>query len=570
MAKGLKVYLSLLFIFLPMYLSAQATQFIIESFQIDLNDLEANRNPVYDANDNKCALIKVRTDLGGITFSSNNGIVDQKKVLTEYWIYVSSDEKRLNVYKDGFLPLNFDMPLSLEESKVYTFYITTSKRYSIIIQTDPKNAIVKLDNNVVSAPNISNVNPGTHTLRIELDGYMPIEDTITVEEGNIFFNYSMDKMEPVVATFNSNPSGATIIINNEYKGQTPKQLFLYPGKNQLHLDKEFYSSIKEEITISKDLPNDFNYELQINTAHIGVYTFPGNAEVFLNGNKIIERTKIEGGEHIVEVKLNKYYDEKKVVYVRGGADTVLTISLRPILGNLQFTVNPVDADVELYKEEELFSEWTGAKRIEDMQIGSYKLIVDAKRYKKIEQEFEIKENTTEDIYIDLTGGKQIERQKVDAGKQTAKKGKMPSVALSMAFPGLGQFYSGHKARGYIYSIAGLGAAAATVYFNSEFSEMNNNYKNSVTDYDNAVSLADISDYRTKMDNNYNDLKAINKNRQICFLSFASIYGINLIDALIFGEKREKILIGKKLNDKNIYFQTTPVYGGLGIQLTYKF
>ena len=175
MAKGFKIYFILLLLCLPLIVSAQATQFIVESFQLDINDLEANRNPVYDANDNKCALIKVRTDLTGITFSSNNGIVEQKKVLTEYWIYVSFDEKRLNVYKDGFLPLNYDIPVSMEASKVYTFNITTSKRYSIVIQTDPKNAIVKLDNKQVPAPNVSNVNPGVHTLRIELDGFMPVE-----------------------------------------------------------------------------------------------------------------------------------------------------------------------------------------------------------------------------------------------------------------------------------------------------------------------------------------------------------------------------------------------------------
>ena len=76
----MKIYLLFLFFCLPVYLSAQATQFIVESFQLDLNDLEANRNPVFDANDKKCALIKVRTDLSNITFSSNNGIVEQKMV----------------------------------------------------------------------------------------------------------------------------------------------------------------------------------------------------------------------------------------------------------------------------------------------------------------------------------------------------------------------------------------------------------------------------------------------------------------------------------------------------------
>jgi len=571
MAKGFKIYFFLLLLFIPLIVTPQATQFIVESFQLDINDLEANRSPVYDANDNKCALIKVRTDLTDLTFSSNNGIVEQKKVLTEYWIYVSFDEKRLNIYKDGFLPLNYDIPVSMEESKVYTFYITTSKRYSIVIQTEPKDAIVKIDNKKVTTPNVSNVNPGSHIIKIETIGYMPVEDTIKVGEGSIYFNYTLDKLEPVLATFNSIPSGATIIINNEYKGQTPKQLFLYPGKNQLNLDKEFYTVIKKEITIYKDSSNDFNYELQLNTAYLGIYTFPGNAEVFLDGNKIIEKTKIEGGEHIVEVKLDKYYTEKKVVNIRGGADTVLTISLRPIVGNLQFTVNPVDADVELYKEDELYSEWTGAKRIEKIQIGNYKAVVDAKRYRKIEQEINIKENTTEDIYVDLTRGKQIETQKPDADNQATNKGKLPSIALSIAFPGLGQFYSGHTTRALIYSISGLGAAGATYYFNSEFTKKLNKYNTSKKAYSSSTTIEEISIARKDMFDDYDALNKINEYRKIVAISFATIYGISLFDAIFFGGKKEQIVIGKKINNNiKLHIQPDPLYGGIGLKMKYSF
>ena len=236
----MKIYLLFLFFCLPVYLSAQATQFIVESFQLDLNDLEANRNPVFDANDKKCALIKVRTDLSNITFSSNNGIVEQKMVLTEYWIYVSYDEKKLNVYKDGFLPLNFDIPVSLEESKVYTFYITTSKRFSIVIQTDPKDAQISFDSILLKEPNIGNINPGNHIVKIELDGFLPIIDTVYVDEANIFFSYIMEKKDLVLVTITSEPPGSALIINNNYKGLTPKQLFLYPNKYQLNLSKEFF------------------------------------------------------------------------------------------------------------------------------------------------------------------------------------------------------------------------------------------------------------------------------------------------------------------------------------------
>ncbi len=555
----MRIYLVLLFICIPIFLSAQATQFVIESFQLDLNDLEANRNPVLDANDKKCALIKIRTDLSDITFSSNNGIVEQKKVLTEYWVYVSFDEKRLNVYKEGFLPLNFDIPISLEESKVYTFYITTNKKYSIVIQTEPKDALISLDNTIAKSPNIANVIPGRHTLKIERDGFLTINDTINVDDGRIFFSYTMDKQEPQVVTITSDPTGSAIVINSEYKGQTPKQLFLYPGKYQLQLSKEFHEGVKEEITIINKAANNFNYTLYTNISYISVYTFPSDAQVFIDGNRALEKLKIEGGDHLVEVKRNLYYTEKKMVNIRGGIDTILTINLLPKLGNLQFTVNPIDANVQLYKDEKMINSWTGANRIEKMQIGIYTLIVDAKKYKKIERQIAIKENVTEDIFIDL------------GEKQTSDKGKLAAVGMSAVIPGLGQFYSGQKVKAGIYALTGLGAGAMFYYYNSQFNKTLNTYNNSITAYENSKLIEDIDKTRKEMDANYDKLKKIDKSRNIFVYSFAALYGINLIDAMISGGSKKQLIIGREFKNKNFFsIQPTNFYGGLGVQIKYRF
>jgi len=555
----MKLYFLFLLICLPVWLSAQATQFVVESFQMDLNDLEANRNPVFDVNDKKCALIKVRTDLGNITFSSNNGIVEQKMVLTEYWIYVSFDEKKLNIYKEGFIPLNYEIPVSLEESKVYTLYITSNKRFSIVIQTEPKDAIVRLDNNLIQEPNIKNISPGRHVVKIERDGYLPVNDTIDVSDGHIFFSYSMEKKELELVTITSEPDGAAIIVDNEYKGFTPKQLFMFPGKYNIQISKEFYQGIKEEITVQGNIQNDFNYILRSSVSYIDIKSYPVEAVALLDGKALLGKTKIDAGEHFIEVKSDLYYPQKRLVDIPQGVDTLIIMSLQPILGNLQFTVNPINTYIELYYREQLYKNWTGAKRLEKLLIGDYTLIADAPKFKKVEKQITIKENETLELFIDFAQEQRLGR-----------KGGMKAFALSAILPGLGQYYSGHNFKSVVYSLSCIGMGAMTLGYNSKFNKTYEEYQQAKVAYNNAVSLTEIEQNRKEMYDSYDDLQQINKSRQIFFVSFAALYGLNLFDAYFLGKVKERKISGLEKNKSNLNIEPVHFYGGLGMQIRYSF
>ncbi len=555
----MKTFLIILIINIPILLFGQGTQFIVESFQLDLNDLEANRNPVLDVNDKKCALIKIRTDLGDITVSSNNGIVEQKKVLTEYWVYVSFDEKKVNFYKNGFLPLNYDLPLSLEESKVYTLYLTSNKRYSIIIQTEPRDAAVTFDNNKISEPGISNVSPGKHIVKIKSDGYLPVNDTIVVGEGNIFFSYTLQKMELTMVTITSDPSGSAIIVNNEFKGTTPRQLFLFPGSYDLQVNKEFYKGIKQNINVKLNADNTFNYILLSNTSQIGVFTFPNDAQAYLDGKLITEKLKIEGGEHLLETKKNLYLTDKRIIRIRAGVDTTITITLKPIMGNLQVSVNPLDATSKLFRNDVLINTWSGAKRIEDLQIGGYRLEVDAKKHRKVEKMVQIKENATEEIYIDLS-----------AERMMSRKGKLAAVGLSALIPGLGQYYSGSNLRGTIYSVTGVGTGVLALYYHLEFNKALSSYSVAKTAYDNAVLINEVSNARTKMYSDYDNLVKYNKMRQLLLVSCASVYGLNLVDAILFGRKKDNSTASRNEKKNDLEINPITLGNGLGLHLSYTF
>ena len=80
-----------------------------------------------------------------------------------------------------------------------------------------------------------------------------------------------------------------------------------------------------------------------------------------------------------------YYTNKRIVNIGSGNDTIITVSLLAKMGKFQFTVNPLTAEGKLFRNEILMNSWTGAKRIENLQIGLYSLVVDAKKYRKVEK-----------------------------------------------------------------------------------------------------------------------------------------------------------------------------------------
>ena len=178
-----------------------ADEFVVKSFKETSHDITARKNPRKDVNDELCALIKVRTDLDGLHFNSNIGIegdIDFKG--GEYRIYVSPGERQLQIMKDGFIKLSYSIPVKIKSSTVYVMEVTNKYKNDIAgaetlpvtIRFIPNDALLFIDDKPVTG-NTHNLAPGKHTLRIEKDGYEEKEETITIDEKNVFFEWQLNK-----------------------------------------------------------------------------------------------------------------------------------------------------------------------------------------------------------------------------------------------------------------------------------------------------------------------------------------------------------------------------------------
>ncbi len=110
--------------FIALVSSASAQEFDIRSFEADPSDLAARRYPKTTVNDEPAALIKVVTNISGMIFDSNLGIVDVEHQEAEYWVYVPPRERRIRLMAPEFLAKDVSLPEPAQPQMVYHLVVT--------------------------------------------------------------------------------------------------------------------------------------------------------------------------------------------------------------------------------------------------------------------------------------------------------------------------------------------------------------------------------------------------------------------------------------------------------------
>jgi len=123
----------------------------------------------------------------------------------------------------------------------------------------------------------------------------------------------------------STPEGASIYLDDEYKGETPLTLMeIFVGPHKLKLHSSGYEDWEEYILISSLQLKEINIELVAKTGDtsVRVRTKPKEAEVFLDGVYMgkgsLTLKKVIPGEHIIKVTKEGYKNWQKTLYFYPG------------------------------------------------------------------------------------------------------------------------------------------------------------------------------------------------------------------------------------------------------------
>lgn len=144
--------------------------------------------------------------------------------------------------------------------------------------------------------------------------------------------------EPVIlapadglATVSSSPAGATVTVNNEYKGRTPVELELEPDKTHtIGLILDGYHSEERKLTLAAGQEETVDIALRANTGTIKVSVSPAGASLYVDG-------KLHSGDgtlvlparpHRIEARLRGHTSQSRTITPRPGIEQAVSLVLQ--------------------------------------------------------------------------------------------------------------------------------------------------------------------------------------------------------------------------------------------------
>lgn len=421
-------------LFLFMSILSEAAEFKILNFYKNKQDLAARKYVREDINGNLCALIKVRTDLDGLKFSSNIGVVgDIERKEGDYWVYVSPGERRMKIIKDGYITKIFSFPIAIRSSRVYVLELTGTGEGEIIDKNLVKTTFrMNTDGVYISKGNAAptqaagnvaefQLPKGSYTFTFSKQGFQDVTKDIAVEEEQVI-DVTLEKGEqqssfklPGIVIINSQPQGAEVLLNNQKMGVTPFKDQVIAGEYKLTLKKDLYHTYSGSFSLGeakrKELPK---IKLQPKFGYIAVSSKPAGAEIFLDGQSLgtapIARREIESGKHTLRAEYALYHDKTKSFTIDDGDDRQVELQLDPAFGSLKVESEPRGAEVFIDGEK------VGTTPYADEKIASgvYELRVTKPLWNEEKEQVTIQDEQATEKMVVLT--QNFGKVKVDAGE----------------------------------------------------------------------------------------------------------------------------------------------------------
>lgn len=410
-----------LFMFLLVHFWLSADEFmIIKPLQKDPNDLSAQRSWKRDVNDELCAIIKVNTDLSDLRFSVNLGVEGNIEFIEgAYWIYVSPKEKRLRIMKKDFVPLDYEIPVLIESSTVYTITVTNKDKQvgevrsissgMIYLNSEPSGADVRIDGEYKGiTPYQSKLYPGEHSFSLTRRLFSAMEGSFRIYGDST--TRIKEKLTPVFGSLSmstSPESGASIEIDN--KLLLRKTPFLYDtlesGKHSVTVRKEWYEPLTHEFVINNGETTKLDLKMNPIFGTVKITSNP-EADIFINDQKKAFGKwdgRINAGLVSFKATKERYYPSEKQVELSAGSEITVNLDLKPIVGDFSIITHPPEAEIFIDGK----SYGLSPKIIRNLMIGKYEIEFRKEYYTTVKQNYEIRENEETPVEINLGNFKEV-------------------------------------------------------------------------------------------------------------------------------------------------------------------
>ena len=211
---------------------------------------------VRDVNGRICAAIQIISDMDGFKYDSNNGVVRVDDNPGKDVVHLSPDERVLEIYKTGFEPLRMilsDYGISLNSRDVWIVRLQGEKspdKIPVTILIEPKDALVYINNEPAGSGPVFQLPKGKMQLRVTHKDYQTLNREIVIDDQNVYFNFKLEEKQDVLVQIESQPSDATLYVDEVNMGSTPTSFFYEAGIYNIRLEKAGFVSLDTSVTFS--------------------------------------------------------------------------------------------------------------------------------------------------------------------------------------------------------------------------------------------------------------------------------------------------------------------------------
>lgn len=401
---------------------------------------------------------------------------------------------------------------------------------------------------------------GSYRLRVSRDRYYPESRDVVIRDGQTTIESLPLRPRFGTLQVESTPAGASVLLAGAEKGKTPLILEVDSGRYVLELYKELYMDWSGEVDIRDDKITRVSQQLPANFGTLDVQVTPPGSQILVDGKRM-GRTpatlKLSSGTHRVEVDRDDYVPQvRESVFIGRDQTETLAGSLERKMGTLRVLSTPPEAHITVDGKDCGLT-----PNLLRLPTGSYRLQLSKEGLRDHEEMVTILWNKTLERNVELPIGPQASW---DAKPKMPRIGSFPESREQMALrslflPGLGQYYGKRYGSGTLFLLTGLGAVAGVAVAYLQYDEAVDAYSDSVAQYNNAASAAQISATERAMIEAHDDADRKFLLRQAAFATAGGVWALNVLHALIAGPSGSSSSLPTRveLPDWDIVPQLTP-------------
>ena len=259
----------------------------------------------------------------------------------------------VHVKKDGYYDI--DQALEIDETPSRTVVVEMRKLPGqLTVVTDPPvDAVVTVDDTRIGTSPYGplELEPGTHSVRVQADRFLPYEEQLTVPglgREQVLEVQLVPLWADVEVT--TSPTGAGVYRGSELIGETPLSLELMEGPHSLTVIKDGFKardfSIDAEANVDQVLPT---FELEPANAQLRVLSIPRGANVTVDGRyrgqSPVTIALSPDVDYSIGLSKAGYGATRRQIRLEAATTREITVDLTARTGELTVQVLPGDATI---------------------------------------------------------------------------------------------------------------------------------------------------------------------------------------------------------------------------------